>query len=211
MACPQAIGSAFWDWKIGDVATWAAAIGSAAAAWAAFKAARAAIEISQRDREDRERDRQQSQQDGNRRVALLFQATMSQLIAVVTVALEQVKSYKAQRLAYLFGGKERDNVNVLGRNEFARIGALHVLAAGISGSLANSLLPTLSWSRETATLVDKTLVPSDEDEDLWWLPVENMDGLIQSYAVLLTYARRAQRDISAIAGASLPVDDGLLD
>jgi hypothetical protein len=36
----------FWDWKIGDDATWAAAIGSVLAAVAAFKAARDALRIA---------------------------------------------------------------------------------------------------------------------------------------------------------------------
>lgn len=42
----MSVDPGFWDWKIGDVATWAAAVGSVLAAVAAFRAARDALRIS---------------------------------------------------------------------------------------------------------------------------------------------------------------------
>lgn len=52
MADPQAVVAGFWDWKIGDVATWAGAVGSAAAAGAAFVAAKIALKIAGDARKD---------------------------------------------------------------------------------------------------------------------------------------------------------------
>jgi len=51
------IDPGFWDWKVGDLATWVGGIGAMVAAFAAVKAARLALRIAEQQRADADADR----------------------------------------------------------------------------------------------------------------------------------------------------------
>jgi hypothetical protein len=225
--CPDCLSTSLthsnpnWQWWLGlnaaEQAAWAAAAvgllaaaGGFAAALASFFAAKTALRIAKDDRAKRLEERDEDSQNANLRAALLLQAAMAQLVAVTTVAHEKVRGYIHGNVGYHFGGSFGDDITVLGASELERIGQMHTLAKGVSGDFADSVLRALAWSRETSTVIQKALTYQDKAHGLYYLEKENMDALFKSYAILLTYARRARDRISDIAGDELEVDDDLL-
>lgn len=141
-----------------------AAIGSFMAAWAAKSAASTAIDLSQKDRDERKIAKNAEDSEANWRAALSLDASVKRLLELVKLAisaLEAAESIPADshgNRRVQFGTPNFDYMaDSLAHADIARIGNLAHLASGVSGEFGTVILQCLTWSRESAALLEHVI------------------------------------------------------
>lgn len=161
--------STFWDWKIGDVATWAGAVGSASAAIAAWYAAREALRIAKIPLDAAETERRERAQVMAQAIAAEFQDAAAECEELAKTADTTVDGQQPMVMCYrlkrgvLFRTSMLENAinrfDVFGKEEGAKLTA-------VAAEILNIKAAGHAWSDNLGSANDLRRLTMEENQEL---------------------------------------------
>jgi hypothetical protein len=212
----DSIDHAWHGLKVGDWATWVAAL-------ATVGASITALWIAGRDQRRRDRERAENQDIVDFRSAILVQPafiTLSAMAFEVCTLLD--KAEKSGEGLYLTSGirsaisvpGDAYDLKVLNLAEFEAVGHMDTAVGAVSKALGAPILSTIAWSRQSLFVLRASLIevplPDGEPGNVYRIDPEVMPGMMTTLGFLIGYVKQANEIIDAVVGKATDLPSSLI-